>query len=323
MSSLLQVKNLSVDVQDENKSLNLVDQVNFEITAKQIYALVGESGSGKSVTALSLLGVPPQPNGNLEGSIKFKGQPLLELSEVDWRKYRGSEIAYIPQDSKSALNPLVRIEKQMLECFKYHSTRISKHQRILEVLIDVGFGDNSKQVLHSFPHQLSGGMLQRITIAMGLLFEPQLLVADEPTAALDVTIQSQIMDLFLMLKQEKDLSILLITHNMHLVYRYADFMSVMYAGRILERGNVEEIFKNPLHPYTQGLLKSLPYFSKEIKIPKTLRGIVPHPYDYQSGCRFINRCDQKRDGCKEFCADLNYNNRWVNCLCYLGTKKPN
>jgi oligopeptide/dipeptide ABC transporter ATP-binding protein len=267
----------------------------------EVVGLVGESGSGKSVTALSILRLIPDPPGRImEGSILFKGQDLLKLSWEDIRKIRGREISMIFQEPMTSLNPVFTIGMQIMEVVLHHE-KISKKDafdRSVEMLKLVGIPDPASR-MHDYPHQYSGGMRQRVMIAMALACNPSLLIADEPTTALDVTIQAQILELMLKIKDErKDAAILLITHNLAVVAETCHRVIVMYGGKIQEIASVHELFRNPLHPYTQGLLASLPTVDGEKqKRLRTIPGNVPSIMDLPVGCKFVTRCPVKLDRC--------------------------
>tara|TARA_B110000483_G_scaffold242126_1_gene326958 strand:+ start:2973 stop:3746 length:774 start_codon:yes stop_codon:yes gene_type:complete len=256
--SLLKVKSLSIGL--TNQSETLTNNVNFEIELGEIFALVGESGSGKSISALACCGLYPEPNGFLKsGEIIFEEKDLSKNSEKDWQHIRGNEISMISQEPGSALNPLMTIKKQMLEYFDLHeSLHKEPLQRISWCLTRVGL--ESDVILNNFPHELSGGMQQRVMIAMSLLLEPKLLIADEPTTALDVTIQAQIMDLLLELQKEFNMSILFITHNLALVAQYCDRLAIMQNGEIVETGDVELVIQKPQSDYGKKLLSAIPRF---------------------------------------------------------------
>jgi oligopeptide/dipeptide ABC transporter ATP-binding protein len=266
-----------------------------------VVGLVGESGSGKSVTALSILRLIPDPPGRImEGSILFNGQDLLKLSWEDIRKIRGREISMIFQEPMTSLNPVFTIGMQIMEVVLHHE-KISKKDafdRSVEMLKLVGIPDPASR-MHDYPHQYSGGMRQRVMIAMALACNPSLLIADEPTTALDVTIQAQILELMLKIKDErKDAAILLITHNLAVVAETCHRVIVMYGGKIQEIASVHELFRNPLHPYTQGLLASLPTVDGEKqKRLRTIPGNVPSIMDLPVGCKFVTRCPVKLDRC--------------------------
>jgi oligopeptide/dipeptide ABC transporter ATP-binding protein len=298
---LLQIKGLKTYFHTEAGTAKAVDGVSFDIMPGEVVGLVGESGSGKSVTALSILRLIPDPPGKImEGSIFFKGQDLLKLSWEDIRRIRGREISMIFQEPMTSLNPVFTIGMQIMEVVLHHE-KISKKDafdRCVEMLKLVGIPDPASR-MHDYPHQYSGGMRQRVMIAMALACNPSLLIADEPTTALDVTIQAQILELMLKIKDErKDAAILLITHNLAVVAETCHRVMVMYGGKIQEIAPVHELFKNPLHPYTQGLLASLPTVDGEKqKRLRTIPGNVPSIMDLPVGCKFVTRCPVKIDRC--------------------------
>lgn len=257
--TLCAFKNLSISVRKQKVETHLTHQVSFEIQKGEFFALVGESGSGKTITALCALGLLPDPGGFIkEGEFHFDGQNLLKLNEKAWTQYRGSKISMIFQDPMNTLNPLYKIGTQLREAWKIHnSNQAAGNQRITELFNKVGLMD-LERILNSYPHQLSGGMLQRICIVMALLHRPLLLIADEPTTALDVTIQAQIMQLLEELRQESHSALLMITHNLALVSEYADQICVMQKGTIVENRPAKDFFQNPTHPYSQELLAATP-----------------------------------------------------------------
>jgi peptide/nickel transport system ATP-binding protein len=298
---LLQIKDLKTYFHTEAGTAKAVDGVSFDIMPGEVVGLVGESGSGKSVTALSILRLIPDPPGRImEGSILFKGQDLLKLSWEDIRAIRGREISMIFQEPMTSLNPVFTIGMQLMEVVLHHE-RISKKDafdRCVEMLKLVGIPDPASR-MNDYPHQYSGGMRQRVMIAMALACNPSLLIADEPTTALDVTIQAQILELMLKIKNErKDAAILLITHNLAVVAETCQRVIVMYGGKIQEIAPVHELFRNPLHPYTQGLLASLPTVDGEKqKRLRTIPGNVPSIMDLPVGCKFVTRCPVKVERC--------------------------
>jgi len=290
--TLLSVENLSTHFLTRDGVLPAVQEVSLSIKKGETFALVGESGCGKSVTALSIMRLVPDPPGEIVGGkIIFEGRSLLELSERRMRNIRGNRIAMIFQEPMTSLNPVYTVGNQIAEAVRLHqkNSRSEAQANTIEMLRKVGIGDPEQRV-REYPHQMSGGMQQRIMIAMAVSCEPQLLIADEPTTALDVTIQAQILDLLDALQKQSGMSILLITHNLGIVAERADDVAVMYASRIVEVAESQSLFAEPLHPYTQGLLKSLPRlgFSGE-RLP-TIPGIVPEPLHFPGGCKFHPRC---------------------------------
>ena len=255
---LLHVENLSIGFKGQTDVVPVTDAVSFDIYEGEVFGLAGESGCGKTVTALSVLRLLPVPSARvLSGDIVFKGKSILSFSAPELHDLRGKGISMIFQEPSAALNPLVRIKKQLFESFEYHKVTDDPLKRILEVLKRVGFPDPDR-ILNAHPHELSGGMLQRIMIAMAVVLRPPLIIADEPTTALDVTVQAQIMELLAEMQRETGTSVLLITHNLSLIAQYANRVAIMYAGRIVEYGDCGVFFGKPLHPYSQGLLRALP-----------------------------------------------------------------
>ena len=290
--TLLTVKNLSTYFFTEEGIARAVQDVSLCIKKGKTFALVGESGCGKSVTALSIMRLVPDPPGKIvDGSIFFGEQSLLELSENQMRSVRGKRIAMIFQEPMTSLNPVYTVGNQIAEAIKLHqkkSTSAAWEDAVM-VLRRVGIADPAQRV-HEYPHQMSGGMRQRVMIAMAVSCEPALLIADEPTTALDVTIQAQILDLLGELQQQSEMSILLITHDLSVVAEQADDVAVMYASRIVEVADSKQLFGKPLHPYTRGLLESLPQLGFSGGRLPTISGVVPEPLHFPDGCKFHPRC---------------------------------
>jgi oligopeptide/dipeptide ABC transporter ATP-binding protein len=289
---LISVRHLSTHFSTEQGLAKAVQDVSFDIPKAKTLALVGESGCGKSVTALSILRLIPNPPGRIvAGEILLEGQSLLKLSQSRMRSIRGNDIAMIFQEPMTSLNPVFTIGNQIIEVIQLHQKKSFKEARrmAVEMLGKVGIAD-PQQRIDEYPHQMSGGMRQRVMIAMALSCTPKLLIADEPTTALDVTIQAQILDLLRQLQQQQHMSILLITHDLGVVAENADDVVVMYASRIAESAPVETLFARPLHPYTQGLLRSLPKLNERRDRLEVIGGSVPNPVDFPSGCKFHPRC---------------------------------
>ncbi|MBD3420701.1 MAG: ATP-binding cassette domain-containing protein [Chitinivibrionales bacterium] len=294
---LLSVRNLSVGFHSESDIVTIIDGVSFDICKGEIFGLVGESGCGKTVTALALLRLLPKPTTRiLSGSISLAGMDILALPLQKLYDVRGRTISMIFQEPSAALNPLLSVRTQLDEYFEYHEYAGNPQQRIDELLNRVGFPDPDR-ILRAYPHELSGGMLQRVMIAMALLLKPALIIADEPTTALDVTVQAQIMELLIEMQQELGTSILFITHNLNLIAQYADRLAVMYAGRIVEQSNLESFLFQPQHPYSRGLLAALPDLHAENPTLTPIPGQVPQPSEYAAGCRFRERCPHTFDKC--------------------------
>jgi oligopeptide/dipeptide ABC transporter ATP-binding protein len=295
----LEVKNLKTYFYTEDGVVPSVDGVDFFIRKGETLAVVGESGCGKSVTSLSILRLIAQPPGKIvDGDILFEGESLLKKSDDEMRAIRGNHISMIFQEPMTSLNPVFRVGDQIMESLELHQGLNKKEgrARAIELLDMVGIPESGSRV-DAFPHQLSGGMRQRVMIAMALACNPQLLIADEPTTALDVTIQNQILELMKSLKDKIGTSIMLITHDLGVVAEMADRVVVMYAGQVVEQGNIFEIFENPKHPYTEGLLKSIPKPNVKQETLYSIEGIVPNPLHLPPGCRFAPRCEYATDLC--------------------------
>ena len=339
-NAVLSVKDVSVafgfekngNPRDNMPPLQVTDRVSFDIFPGEFFALVGESGCGKSVTAMSILRLLPWPSAKIvSGTIMFRevhngdsrgatesARDLAKLSLDELQRIRGSEIACIFQEPMQALNPVVTIKKQLLEVFKFGAASKSATSNaasksaasnsepsanpltiIREQLRLAGFTDPDR-VLNSYPHELSGGMLQRVCIVMALLPKPKLIIADEPTTALDVTVQAQVLAVLKDMAEKTGTAVLLITHNMGIVSQYAHRVAVMYAGRIVEEGPVREVINRPMHPYTQGLLAAIPESHSDLRTLASIPGSVPHPKDFAKGCRFADRCCK----CAQASADV-------------------
>ena len=297
---LLQIRNLKTYFQTEAGTAKAVDGVNLDIFPGEVVGLVGESGSGKSVTALSVLRLIPDPPGKIGGTILFKDRDLLQISWDEIRKVRGKEISMIFQEPMTSLNPVFTIGMQLTEAVLGHE-RVSKQEafeRSVEMLERVDIADPASR-MNDYPQQFSGGMRQRVMIAMALACNPSILIADEPTTALDVTIQAQILELMLRIKdQRQDAAILLITHNLAVVAETCTRVIVMYGGKIQEVATVNELFKNPLHPYTRGLLASLPVVDGQRKHRlAAIPGNVPSIFELPAGCKFETRCSERFERC--------------------------
>jgi len=290
--TLLSVRQLSVNFFTEEGTVNAVQQVSFDVEKGKTFALVGESGCGKSVTALSIMQLVPSPPGKIVGGqIYFQGQNLINLNERQMRTIRGNRIAMIFQEPMTSLNPVYTVGDQIAEVITLHQKKDIEQawDMAVEILRRVGISD-PEQTASAYPHQLSGGMRQRVMIAMAVSCQPDLLIADEPTTALDVTIQAQILDLLDELQRQNQMSILLITHSLGVVAERADKVGVMYASRIVEVADAGPLFAEPLHPYTNGLLKSLPRLGFVGRRLPTIPGTVPEPLNFPTGCKFHPRC---------------------------------
>jgi len=303
---LLDVQNLVTSFRTDEGPVRAVDDVSFQLAPGRTLAIVGESGCGKSVTALSVMRLIDQ-NGQVEnGSIQLEGEDLLDLSGKQMRAVRGNRISMIFQEPMTALNPVVTVGKQIVEVFRIHRdlSRSEARQAAIDALRTVRIPDPERRV-DEYPFQMSGGMRQRVMIAMALACEPRLLIADEPTTALDVTIQAQILKLMKQLQVERETSILFITHDLGVVAEMADDVVIMYAGKIVERGSVRQIFKEPAHPYTQGLMASIPSLdSQRGEALSTIEGTVPGLRNLPNGCRFHPRCPHAATRCREDAPEM-------------------
>ena len=286
----LDVQNLQSFFFTQSGIIKAVNDISFSIAKGETLALVGESGCGKSMTALSLLRLLPDPGKIVRGAVFLDDRDLLRLPDIEMRRIRGNDIAMIFQEPMTSLNPVLRIGEQIAEVLRLHQgvTQQFALEQAAELLTQVGISDPVRR-LRDYPHQLSGGQRQRVMIAIALACDPKLLIADEPTTALDVTIQAQIMDLLLELKQQRQMTMLLISHDLGIVAGNADKIAVMYAGQIVESGSVEKVFQNPLHPYTQGLLECIPRLGQRHNLP-TIPGHIPDLKEQLSGCLFLDRC---------------------------------
>ena len=299
---LLSVRDLQVGFVTEGGRLQAVDGVSFELGAGEVLAIVGESGCGKSVTAQTIMGLTRSPNARIEGSVRLRGAELLDASEAELQKVRGEEIAMVFQDPMTSFNPVYRIGDQIVEAIRAHQSDGDKgdaRKRAVEMLTAVGIPEAQSRV-DSYPHEFSGGMRQRAMIAMALALEPDVLIADEPTTALDVTIQAQILDLLGQLNRQRNLATILITHDLGVVAEVADRVLVMYAGRVVEEGTLDEIFYDPQHPYTWGLLGSLTRLDRPRphRLPQ-IRGAPPSLLNLPAGCHFRPRCPHEFEKCPQ------------------------
>ena len=297
--ALLDVKELSVHFGDKNAPFKAVDRISYQVEQGEVLGIVGESGSGKSVSSLAIMGLIDFPGRVFAEELTFENQDLLKLNDKAKRQLIGADVAIIFQDPMTSLNPAYTIGFQIMEALQAHEggSRKTRRERALALLRLVGIPDPESRI-DAYPHQLSGGMSQRVMIAMAIACKPKLLIADEPTTALDVTIQAQIMDLLLDLQKKECMSLILITHDLALVAEAAHRIIVMYAGQVVEEGRAEEIFREPKHPYTQALLHSLPEFAEGKSRLASLPGVVPGRYDRPTGCLLNPRCPYATEHCR-------------------------
>ncbi len=316
----MEIKNLRTYFYTEEGTVKAVDGLDLTLHEGETLAVVGESGCGKSVTSLSILGLVVTPPGKIEeGEILFHGEDLLRKSEKEMRKIRGNEISMIFQEPLTSLNPVFTVGRQIMETLTLHRgmDKRAAHAEAVRLLAQVGI-PNPEKAVNDYPHQLSGGMRQRVMIAMALSCEPRILIADEPTTALDVTIQAQILRLLADMKRQTRTSIILITHDLGIVAQVAENVVVMYAGQAVEYGDVNAIFADPLHPYTEGLLKSIPKIGEKRERLYSIEGMVPSQKNYPKGCRFAPRCEYATQKCHERKPELmtRQDGRRVRCWRY-------
>ncbi len=319
MPNLLEVKNLRTYFHTSDGIVKAVDDVSFSVEQGETLAIVGESGSGKTVTSLSILRLLAARTGKIEGGeILFQGKNLLDLTEKEMQSVRGNQISMIFQEPMTSLNPVFTIGFQLMETMRVHRNMKKQNafRHSVEMLKLVGI-PAPEQRMKEFPHQLSGGMRQRVMIAMALSTDPKLLIADEPTTALDVTIQAQILELMRDLKQKLNTSIMLITHDLGVVAGMADHVAVMYTGKVVEYSDVKRLFAEPLHPYTKGLIASVPSITEDVEKLNAIRGMVPNLLQMPEGCSFCDRCDCAMPVCRRKVPDIvSVDGRQVRCHLY-------
>ncbi|MDR0267546.1 ABC transporter ATP-binding protein [Paenibacillus sp.] len=319
MKDLIKIDHLSTYFDTSGGKVKAVDDISLRVREGETVCIVGESGCGKSVTAMSIMGLIEEPGGKVVGGeIHFAEKDLLKLSKNELRTIRGKEISMIFQEPMSSLNPVLKIGQQIMEPLIVHQ-KMSKRQareRAIQLIDQVGIS-RAEQIMESYPHELSGGMLQRIMIAIAISGNPRLLIADEPTTALDVTIQAQILDTLRQLKEQSNMSILLITHDLGVVAEMADYVIVMYAGKIVEEGEVVKLFSSPKHPYTQGLLKSKPVINQRQDELYSIPGQVPNPLELKESCYFHDRCEHCMDICRTKLPQLREVSEDQKAACWL------
>ncbi|MEG2038761.1 MAG: ABC transporter ATP-binding protein [Oscillospiraceae bacterium] len=299
MENLLEIKNMSVTFLNEKSSVKVIDDLSFSLAKGEVLGIVGESGSGKSVTSLAVMKLLIEQSSRVEGIINFEGTDLNKLSEKEMQSVRGNQIAMIFQEPMTSLNPIQPCGKQIMESLLLHKKLSKKEakQKAMELLTICGI-PAPEQRFNEYPHQMSGGMRQRIMIAIALACGPKLLIADEPTTALDVTIQAQILDLMKHLKEKIDMSIMMITHDLGIVVDTCDRVIIMYTGQIVESAAVRDIFKSPKHPYTKGLINAIPKLDRTAKRLEVIEGMVPDSDKMPQGCHFNPRCPYASDRCR-------------------------
>ena len=316
---LLEIKDLEVFFKSSQGIVKAVNKVNINTRDGKTTAIVGESGSGKSVTSLAIMGLFDKSSlEKISGEINFEGKNLLKSSPEELRHIRGNEISMIFQEPMTSLNPALKVGYQMSEVFRTHFNMDKKtaKDKCIEMIKKVEI-PRAEEVYNSYPHELSGGMRQRIMIAMALSSSPKLLIADEPTTALDVTIQKEVLELMKKLKEDMKASIIFISHDLGVVSDIADYVNVMYAGKVVERAKAEDIFKRPLHPYTRGLIKAIPSAHKKRDELYTIRGSVPNPIGLPDCCNFCDRCDEKMKICEEKAPEeVDVDGQKVSCFLY-------
>ncbi len=295
---LLSIKDVTIHYSTDDGDVKAVNGVNFEIDKGETIGLVGETGAGKTTTALGIMRLVPDPPGKIvSGEILFNGENLLKKSAIEMRKIRGNKISMIFQDPMTALNPIIPVGEQVAEVIRLHEkvSRIEAEKRAAEMLEMVGI---SADRMNEYPHQFSGGMKQRVIIAIALACKPQLLIADEPTTALDVTIQAQVINMMNNLKKDLGTAMILITHDLGIVAEICDKVAIMYGGEIVEYGSLEDVFNQTAHPYTKGLFDSIPSLKKKVHRLKPIKGMMPDPISLPDGCNFFNRCPYATPECE-------------------------
>ena len=319
--NILEVNNLTTTFTSQRKSFNAVDGISFQVAKGETLGIVGESGCGKSVTSLSIMGLVKAPGKVTGKSIQFDGVDLLNLSNKEMRRLRGNEMSMIFQEPMTSLNPVFSIGDQIGESIRIHKKLKGKErkEKVIELLKQVGI-PRPDEIYDNYPHQLSGGMRQRIMIAMAMACDPKLIIADEPTTALDVTIQAQILELIKDLQVKKGMSMILITHDLGVVSEVCDRIVVMYAGKVVETGPVQEVLRNPEHPYTKGLLASLPKKGHNKNRLNYIPGQVPAPLNWGKGCRFADRCSSVMSQCHIAVPSLIKVNEYQESACWLASK---
>jgi len=303
---LLEVNGLKTYFFSKDSTTRAVDGVDLTVHPKEVVCIVGESGSGKSMTALSIMGLVPQPRGKIvEGEINFDGKNLVEEPTSEMAKLRGNEISMIFQEPMTALNPVLKIGDQIQEGYIRHRnvSKAEARAKAVEMLKFVSV-PRAEEIMDEYPHQLSGGLRQRVMIAMAMICDPKLLIADEPTTALDVTIQFQVMDLMKKMREDFNTAILLVTHDLGVVAEMADHVVVMYAGQVVETTDADTLFERAMHPYTKGLMDSIPSINEDKEVLYSIPGIVPEASNFPKGCRFADRCPIAIDRCKEKMPEL-------------------
>lgn len=317
MTNVLEVSGLTTTFAKNEKAFTVVDDLSLYVRKGESLGIVGESGCGKSVASLSMMRLLGK-NGKIEGSVQLNGKEILKYSEKVMQKIRGKEMAMIFQEPMTSLNPILTIGKQMSEGLEKHEgmKRAQVKQKVIELLTQVGIS-RANEIYHEYPHRLSGGMRQRVMIAMAIACNPKLLIADEPTTALDVTIQAQILDLIQKVRVELGMSLIMITHDLGVVAETCDRVMVMYAGQVIESADVRTLLRNPKHPYTIGLINSTPHKAKGQKRLHSIAGSVPTPDEYPKGCRFAPRCDKVMPVCLEQNPQLMAVDQQTHCRCWL------
>jgi peptide/nickel transport system ATP-binding protein len=323
MDPILEVKDLQVEVATDEKEITLINGVSFTVHKGETIGIVGESGCGKSITSLSIMGLLPLNGKVSNGSINLKGRDLGRLSKKEMRKIRGKEVAMIFQEPMTSLNPVYTIGYQLIEMIRKHMdmSKAEARKHAIKMLELVGI-PRADEIVDEYPYQLSGGMRQRVMIAMAVSCNPEVLIADEPTTALDVTIQAQILDLMRDLQKKRDMSIVLITHDLGVVAEMCDRVVVMYAGQVVEESEIEELFENPKHPYTKGLLASIPSLEEDKEYLSSIPGTVPSPDNMPKGCRFVDRCPSAHSKCYAEAPPLFSTENNTKSRCWLFEEQP-